>query len=122
MRTIVVGRLATLNGITTIPVWFRFPVVGTARQTYYSGSFTPQAPGDYAGADSTEVAAFQNGTWIERSGFNDVIDPSSTLAQIQTRLTNLYSAATTANKAADDTALADWASSYNGTVWSMKSA
>jgi hypothetical protein len=123
MRTIVVGRLTTQNGITSIPVWFRFPVVGAARQAYYAGSVTPQAPGDYANADSAELAAFQSGQWIERAGFNDVIDPTSTLAQIQTRLVNLYNIAKPANKSADDTALADWASSFDGvSTWTMKSA
>jgi hypothetical protein len=124
MRTIVVGPLNTTNGIQQIAVWFRFPASG-ARQTYYAkqqASSQPVAPGDYSGVDSAEVTALQSGSFVERQGFFDVIDPTATLANIQARLVNIYNAASTAFTAADNSTLARWASSFDGTTWSMKSS
>jgi hypothetical protein len=125
MRTIVVGQMTTIAGVQQIGVWFRFPVVGANRIAYYAkvqAAAQPQAPGDYAGADLAEVSALQSGTFAERAGFLDVIDPTSTLPQIQTRLVNIYTPAALAFKNADDAGLANWASSYNGTTWTMKVA
>lgn len=124
MREIVVGARQTNAGVQTLAVWFRFPVIA-ARQPYYQhiqGAVAPLAPGDYAAADSAEVTALQNGQWIERSNFLDVIDPTSSIPQIETRLQNIYAAASTAQKAADDSALANWASSWDGATWTLKSA
>lgn len=122
MRTIVVGKISTQAGISSINVWYRFPIVGAARQVVYAGSFAPAAPGDYTGVDQPEISLFQSGAWIERAGFVDVLDPSSTVAQIQTRLVNIYNVAKAASKAVDDAALADWGSSFDGTTWTMKTA
>jgi hypothetical protein len=125
MRLIVVGQVRNLQGLQQINVWFRFPVVGASRIAYYQkaqGGYVPQALGDYSGADSAEVAAFQNGTYLEGLGFFDMIDPLSTVAQIQARLVSLYNTAKAANKAADDTLLADAGSAWDGTTWTMKSA
>lgn len=122
MRQIVVGRTTVLNGVSSINVWFRFPVVGAARQSSYAGTYTPQAPGDYPGVDGAEVTAFQNGSWIERSNFTFVLDPAFSVATIQASLASIYNTAKASNKAADDAALANWASSYDGTAWTMKSA
>jgi hypothetical protein len=127
VREIVAGRRQTNAGVQTIQVWFRFQVSPAARQAYYKtqqAGYQPQAPGDYAagGADVAEVAAFQNGLWVERAGFTDVIDPTSNAAAIQTRLQNLYAAANTDQTSVDNAALANWGSSWDGTTWSMKSA
>lgn len=124
MRLIVVGPIVTQGGIQQLNVWFRFPVI-VARQPYYTrlqASSQPTAPGDYAGADATETSDFQAGRYTERAGFFDVIDPTASLATIQTRLVNIYTAAASASKAFDDAELARWGSSYDGTSWSMKTA
>lgn len=124
MRTIVVGPIANNRGLQTVSVWFRFPCTG-ARKTYYGSvnkNNQPQAPGDYAGVDSAEVTALQNGDFVEQVGFQDVIDPTSPLATIQTRLVNIYANCNTAFKAADDVTFARWASGFDGTTWTMKSA
>lgn len=124
MREIVVGQLQTVYGIQTISVWFRF-AVPAQRQAFYTTlqtGFTPAAPGAYTGADSAEVNLFRTGAWVERAGFQDVIDPTSTLAQIQTRLQNLYGSANTAFVNSDNASLARWDSSWDGTTWTMNSA
>lgn len=124
MRQIVVGPLATAQGIQTIQVWFRF-AVPAARQAYYTTvqpNYNPLAPGDYASADLAEINLFRTGQWVERSGFQDVIDPTSNLATIQTRLVNLYTAASSAYVANDNSLLARWDSSYDGSTWTMKSS
>lgn len=124
MRTIVVGTIQTSVGIQQVNVWFRFPATG-ARKAYYAkanGAYQPQAPGDYAVADTAEIGQFQDGSFVEQAGFKDVIDPTSTLTTIQTRLVNIYNAAKTAWQAGDDATLSRWASSYDGTTWTMKSS
>jgi hypothetical protein len=124
MRQIVVGPLTTVLGIQTINVWFRF-AVPAQRQAYYATAavnYNPAAPGDYAGVDSGETSLFRTGSWVERANFQDVIDPTATLVQIQTRLQNLYTAALAQFVANDNAALARWDSSWDGTTWAMKSA
>jgi hypothetical protein len=124
MRLIVVGQLLADHGITQINVWFRFPVIA-ARQPYYQklqGNYLPMAPGDYAGADSAEMPGFTNGQFVERAGFEDTIDPTSTLAQIKTRLVNIYAAASGDFKSQDDAALSRWGPAYDGTTWADKSS
>jgi hypothetical protein len=124
MREIVVGPINTIAGVQFLNVWFRFPVVA-ARQPYYGTlqtAYNPTAPGDYANADLAEVSAFRTGAWVERAGFQDVIDPTSTLVQIQTRLANLYGAAAAQFLSGDNATLARWNSSWDGTTWTMKSA
>lgn len=122
MREIVVGPINTDRGIQTVNVWFRFPATG-ARQTYYAklnANYGGQAPGDYAGADAAEATAFHDGSFVERPGFVDVIDPTSTLATIKTRLQNIYAAASTAFTNADNATLSRWATSWDGTTWTDK--
>lgn len=124
MRQIVVGPLTTAQGIQAIQVWFRFPIPA-ARQAYYAGvqpNYSPLGPGDYANADLAELNLFRTGQWVERAGFSDVIDPTSSLATIQARLVNLYTAAATTYVANDNALLARWDSSYDGTAWTMKSS
>lgn len=127
MRQIVVGQLVTNAGIQQISVWYRFPITGASRQAYFAkaqAGYSPAAPGDYAstGADQAEIAAFQAGQWIERAFFADVIDPTASLAQIQARLANIYNAAAAAETSLDNSQLARWGSSWDGTSWTMKSA
>lgn len=124
MRQIVVGQLTKANGIQTINVWFRF-AVPVGRQPFYTklqASTQPQAPGDYAAADAQEVTDIQTGKFVERSGFLDVIDPSSTLATIKARLVNIYNAASPDFVSVDDASLSRWGTNWNGTVWTDKSA
>lgn len=124
MREIVVGPITNKAGVQYLNVWFRFSVPA-ARQAYYTSlnaSYKAQAPGDYAGADVAEVNLFQTGQWVELSGFQDVIDPTSTLVEVQTRLQNLYAAADTQFISNDNAGLAHWDSSWDGTTWTMKAA
>ena len=126
MRKIVIGQRATSQpGIQEIAVWFRL-TVPVARQPYYAkqqASYSPVAPGDYSGSgpDNPEIALFQSGAWLERSFF-DIIDPTSNAATIENRLQNLYAAAQSAVQSADDAALANWGSYWDGTTWTLKSS
>lgn len=129
MREIVVGQISAQQGVSTINVWFRFPVPAQ-RQNYYTThqqTNGPQAPGDYtatSGVDFAEVAQLSSGAWIERPGFQDIIDPTNGTTLVQTRLQNIYAAAASSAGSADTSGLAFWASSWTGgtAVWSMKSA
>lgn len=125
MRQIVVGQLTKgQGGVQQVNVWFRFPVPAQ-RQAYYTtlqASFTPSAPGDYANADLAEINQFRTGQFFERPNFFDVVDPTSTLAQIKARLVNIYAAAATQVATDDTAALSRWATAYDGTVWADKSA
>lgn len=129
MRSIVVGPITADRGVSTIGVWFRFPVANTNRQVYYTThgqSGGPQAPGDYtatSGADFAEVAQLAGGQWVERN-FVDIIDPTNGTTLVQQRLVNIYNTAASSAGTADSAALAFWASSLGsgGTAWSMKSS
>lgn len=130
MREIVAGVRGTgAGGVQQLNVWFRFSVP-VARQPYYAamnGSYVPQAPDSNGGntyssaPDQAEIAAFKNGSWIERPGFYIVIDPTETTAQIGTHLVNIYNAAATAVGQQDTAALANYATSYDGTSWTIHS-
>ena len=128
MRQIVVGRTpVSTRGIKRVPVWFRYqvPAGNTNRVAYYAklqANTQSQAPGDYAGADSPEVTALQRGEWVEEFGFEDVLDPTLTAVQAEARLVNLYNAAKADWLADDNAEMAFYATSFDGTAWSTKSA
>lgn len=135
MREIVVGQMGVgPGGIQLVNVWFRV-AVPAQRQPFYAAArsaYVPLAPDSNGGNaytrvdapnginDPAEVTAFRNGTWLELSGFYDVVDPTSNLAAIQTRLQNIYAKSASTQGTADTAALANWASDWDGTAWHMK--
>lgn len=129
MRQVVAGvRGKGAGGIQQLNVWFRFPVPA-GRQAFYkamNASYFPQAPDSLggnaytSGGDAAEVTAFKNGTWIERPGFYIVIDPTMTAGQIETMLANIYNAAAPVVAADDTSALQNYASSWDGTTWTLQ--
>lgn len=128
MRQVVAGvRGKGAGGIQQLNVWFRFPVPA-GRQPFYAAmnaTYTPQAPDSngsnaYTGGDAAEVTSLRNGSWIERPGFYIVIDPTMTATQIETMLQNIYTSAASSVQADDTAALANYASSWDGTTWVLK--
>ena len=129
MREIVIGQETTgPGGISIVNVWFRVPVPAQ-RQPFYAAQnagWTPLAPDSTGGkaysstSDQAEIAAFRGGSFVELSGFYVVRDPTWTDAQLGSVLVNVYNAAVTSTQNADASLLNRWATSWDGTSWTIK--
>jgi hypothetical protein len=119
----ITGQNENIPGLQVLHFWFRFPVTDQNRQAFYKtvqGNASPQAPGDYTGADIQEVSDFRAGLFFERAGF-DILDTTAG-QDITARLTRLYALAQTGTTAGDNATNQYYGTYYDGTSWHVKSA
>lgn len=133
MRQIVVSQITQDSaGWSKVTVWFRvlIPAADTTRISFYAtqnANYVPQAPApngiaytDTAG--TAELSALRGGTYVETAPITDIIDPTMTAAQVEARLVNLLSHATTVVTNADNSRFQYYGTSYDGTTWTAQSA